>query len=372
MPTYPFQAQFDNPLPTAHDNLHERMAKIEARMLPVEAIGAGNVSSFNGRTGAVSFVLGDLTPLGDARYLQLTNFNTVGDARYVLKTGDTMTGPFTVQSQHNALAGTTNSVLVNPTIAPPGAGSSNVQVFNITYAINAGGAQTGTVTGLFISATETALQGKTHQLIDAVTGGDTHLRLMGNGNLGVGSFVASTSFGTTSAGTFLMIASTAPTADPATSAFQQWSEAGQWNYRTSVANEGAGQTNRVHNRAAQVTGSGTDYTLTNATAHVVFTSSADIILPTAGTYMVQAFVSILGTTDADEVHAKLRNSTDATDIGAEKLATIPNTNGRVNFVLMEIVTVAATKTVQIFAHNATAARGTVESIRTNIKYIRLS
>jgi hypothetical protein len=52
------------------------------------------------------------------------------------------------------------------------AGSANFRPLSITYTINNSGAQTGTATGIFLNATETALNGMTHNLMD-LQGGDT-------------------------------------------------------------------------------------------------------------------------------------------------------------------------------------------------------
>jgi hypothetical protein len=51
------------------------------------------------------------------------------------------------------------------------AGSGNWRTFDIQYTLNNSGAQTGTATGIFLNATETALNGMTHNLIDLQVGG---------------------------------------------------------------------------------------------------------------------------------------------------------------------------------------------------------
>jgi hypothetical protein len=51
------------------------------------------------------------------------------------------------------------------------AGSGNFRPINIAYTINNSGAQTGTATGIFLNATETALNGMTHNLMDLQVGG---------------------------------------------------------------------------------------------------------------------------------------------------------------------------------------------------------
>lgn len=53
-----------------------------------------------------------------------------------------------------------------------GAGSASFRPLNIAYTINNSGAQTGTATGIFLNATETNLNGMTHNFMD-LQGGDT-------------------------------------------------------------------------------------------------------------------------------------------------------------------------------------------------------
>ena len=70
----------------------------------------------------------------------------------------------------------TGEVGISRTIAL-GAGSSNVRLINETYTINNSGAQTGTATGIFLNATETALNGMTHNLMDLQVGGVSQFRV---------------------------------------------------------------------------------------------------------------------------------------------------------------------------------------------------
>ncbi len=65
---------------------------------------------------------------------------------------------------------TSNYFRILKTIAP-GAGSANFRNFILEYTINATGAQSGTATGIFLNATETALNGMTHNLMDLQVGG---------------------------------------------------------------------------------------------------------------------------------------------------------------------------------------------------------
>jgi len=226
-----------------------------------------------------------------------------------------------------------------------------------------------TFTGISLAVTNTA-SAAASLLMNLTVGGNSMFATDVTGNARVGISSAAPASATQ---TFWISGSAAPTADPSAGVVQ-WSGSSEWMYRTAASNEGAGQTNRVHNRSAQVTGSGTNYTLTNTTARIDFgTTDAEVSLPTAGTYLVLACVSFIGDAAGagDSLRAKLRNSTDSTDVGAEKLVTMSTNSGREIIMLDEVVTITASKTIQIFGHNATSARGTVESTTTTIKYVRL-
>jgi len=123
---------------------------------------------------------------------------------------------------------------------------------------------------------------------------------------------------------------------------------------------------------SSVTGSGTNYSLTQTSARVDFgQGDTDVLLPGAGTYEVTAMVQIVGTTSGDEVRAKLRNTTNNIDITVEPMANVPATNAKVYFYLSNVTTVTGSVSASIFARNVTAARGVVSSSLTSIKYIRL-
>lgn len=63
------------------------------------------------------------------------------------------------------------------------AGATNPRLFNEVYTINNSGAQTGTLTGIFLNATETALNGITHNLMDLQRNGTSQLSLNSIGHL---------------------------------------------------------------------------------------------------------------------------------------------------------------------------------------------
>jgi len=60
------------------------------------------------------------------------------------------------------------------------AGSGNKRISSIEYGINNSGAQTGTATGIFLNATETALNGMTHNLMDLQVGGVSRFKFTTN------------------------------------------------------------------------------------------------------------------------------------------------------------------------------------------------
>jgi len=62
------------------------------------------------------------------------------------------------------------------------AGATNPRIENIAYTINNSGAQTGTATGIFLNATETALNGQTHNLLDLQVGGVSKARIANDGS----------------------------------------------------------------------------------------------------------------------------------------------------------------------------------------------
>jgi hypothetical protein len=101
-------------------------------------------------------------------------------------------------SNHNYTSGTGGMLEVGGNIVAA-AGSANFRPLSIAYTINNSGAQTGTATGIFLNATETALNGMTHNLMDLQRGGVSQFNvrrdgqttingeILGNSNIRVGS-----------------------------------------------------------------------------------------------------------------------------------------------------------------------------------------
>ena len=174
-------------------------------------------------------------------------------------------------------------------------------------------------------------------------------------------------------GVMQLAGGTALGADP-TSAVAQWATSGEWQYRTSAASEGSGQTNRVHNRAALAVGTGTAYTFTTGMAHVVFgTTNPDVVLPTAGTYLITGTQDVTGGPGAsgDQMTFQFYNVTDSAVFGSIITNNTIELSGTEQVTYSTVVTVTATKTVGFAARNATAARGTVNILGTNIQFVRL-
>jgi len=65
------------------------------------------------------------------------------------------------------------------------AGSANYRPLSIAYTINNTGVQTGNTTGIFLNATETALNSMTHNLMDLQVGGQSRLRYTPTANSGL-------------------------------------------------------------------------------------------------------------------------------------------------------------------------------------------
>jgi hypothetical protein len=79
----------------------------------------------------------------------------------------------------------TGQVGISRTVALS-AGATNPRLFNEVYTINNSGAQTGTLTGIFLNATETALNGMSHNLMDLQVGGVSGFKILNNFNINIG------------------------------------------------------------------------------------------------------------------------------------------------------------------------------------------
>lgn len=160
----------------------------------------------------------------------------------------------------------------------------------------------------------------------------------------------------------------------ATNAWVLYSEAAEPFYRTGLASEGAEQNNRLHNRGATVTGTGTAYSFTASTARVDYSGQgAEILLPSAGTYFVTGVVTVInGATANDEYHVKLRNFEDDLDItDSERVISNMAASTIAQIHLQNVITVSESRTIVVWGHNGTAARGTSDPATTSLSYVRL-
>lgn len=173
-------------------------------------------------------------------------------------------------------------------------------------------------------------------------------------------------------GSVTLTNSTDVAADPAATTGVQWQSTGGWEYRNSVASEGAGQINRVHNRAAQVVGVGTDYSLTQTKTNVTFgTSGGSIALPTAGTYTLHCLANFASTTAADDLHFYLWDSTNNVVVpGSWQHHESHANNDHDVTPLTAIYTVTTNVHIWLGAVNVTAARGVIVSTNTILTYVR--
>jgi hypothetical protein len=193
------------------------------------------------------------------------------------------------------------------------------------------------------------------------------------GKVYVGANAAPTDATGITLGLGLLTSSTTASADPAFgTAF--WTYGGEAFYRTPTTSEGGGQNNRIHNRGEQSFGGGSAYSLTTSYAEVTFGSTFRVVLPSAGTYLLQAALAVDAdaTTGLDSILGKFRNFSDSTDVTSSErtIAYVPN-GKRGQLVLQNIITVSASKDIRVHAKNATSARGSIASTESSISYVRL-
>ena len=157
----------------------------------------GTTSSFPAikrNAAAIDFKLAD-----DSAYAQINTGNikigadNASQYIYASTGGGTVSAGFYLQSSTNKVSiYTSGSERVSidslgvasftPAAIALSAGATNPKEISLAYTINNPGAQTGTATGIFLNATETALNGMTHNLMDLQVGGTSKLRVDNSGN----------------------------------------------------------------------------------------------------------------------------------------------------------------------------------------------
>jgi len=130
--------------------------------------------------------------------------NSSGNAYFQVNTngsvfilGNAATDTFRIQENQliNVSSGTITGISYTMSGSfAAGAGSANFRPLAIAYTINNSGAQTGTATGIFLNATETALNGMGHNLIDLQVGGSSRFRVNNVGSLILSGSISSLDF----------------------------------------------------------------------------------------------------------------------------------------------------------------------------------
>jgi hypothetical protein len=150
------------------------------------------------------------------------------------------------------------------------------------------------------------------------------------------------------------------------------SVSGGWQYRGSATDGGSGGNRRLHNAGAETNGSGAAYSLTASTAAVDFGGTdPQITLPTAGTYLLTAQLTVSNATASDVIVAKLRDNDAAADVANSQVSAAVNGVAENQINITSIYTASGANRIDLYAHNATAARGSVVSTGTKIVYVRL-
>lgn len=124
---------------------------------------------------------------------------------------------------------------------------------------------------------------------------------------------------------------------------------------------------------AEQAGVGTDYTITNAYAQIVFgTTNAELILLGVGTYLIQAIINLeaRGGSTFDTLRFKIRDTTNNVDLNEQTI--IFENQNRTQVVLSDLFAAAGGETIELWAVNDTAAGGTIYSTETKLWYLKLT
>lgn len=123
---------------------------------------------------------------------------------------------------------------------------------------------------------------------------------------------------------------------------------------------------------------GTNYTLTNTSVVVDFTTQfAQVLLPTAGTYLMSFTADLLGLAGAvagDFIELKLRNVTDSDDLdGSTKQTTNLAPNRKLSIAATCLyTTTGANRTVRLFGRANTGGNYQVVAARTCLSFVKIA
>lgn len=158
----------------------------------------GNISGFNGNTPSETkqFRVGINSVVdGYEGRIYLSSYSGTGPGLYVDGTSGSVGSigiyppggsknyyqhVISPQANVTATTGAVGLTSIQGTFAA-GAGNATFRPLNIAYTINNSGAQTGVATGIFLNATETALNGITHNLMDLQVGGVNKFKVSNTG-----------------------------------------------------------------------------------------------------------------------------------------------------------------------------------------------
>ena len=153
---------------------------------------SAGTESFKILDNGAAFIRTSLQLSGGVTFSTNTNTLTIGTTLTNI-TGNVGTLPVYTFSMGGDIStsNTSNYFSISKTISPS-AGSANFRNLIVDYTINASGVQTGTATGIFLNATETNLNGMSHNLLDLQTGGVSKFKVTNtdssfSGKLGIGT-----------------------------------------------------------------------------------------------------------------------------------------------------------------------------------------
>jgi hypothetical protein len=135
-------------------------------MLHVRGDGTNPIALFENGAGTSQFNIQQSGVINFANQLQGPLLRASTNLACSAFTNQSYNGTIwlTVNDTLSTLAFTTTTINLS-------AGSTSPRMYSYAYTINNSGAQTGTATGIFLNATETALNGMSHNLMDLQRGG---------------------------------------------------------------------------------------------------------------------------------------------------------------------------------------------------------
>jgi len=130
--------------------------------------------SFIGTGAAIDSTLRSVIGGGTSTLQLSTTAVSISSGNFTVANGNiAVAGKMTSTGGYNNSSGTTVASFESSVTCANFAGSANFRTVSISYTINNSGAQTGTATGIFLNATETALNGMAHNLMDLQVGGSS-------------------------------------------------------------------------------------------------------------------------------------------------------------------------------------------------------